>query len=89
MLTCCVKQSCQKTNDTYLKVVSQRNNHTHLISTLLPLQFFVVFVETTNYFFTAVFVIEVTMRLIAVGYNRYLKDRQVAPRDWLLHARDA
>ena len=40
-------------------------------------QFYEVFVETSNLFFTAVFVIEVTIRLIAAGCSRYLKDRYV------------
>lgn len=36
---------------------------------------FEVFVETTNYFFTAVFVLEVILKFIAFGFVRYFKDR--------------
>ncbi|XP_031551384.1 voltage-dependent T-type calcium channel subunit alpha-1G-like isoform X2 [Actinia tenebrosa] len=36
---------------------------------------FYVFVETTNYFFTAVFALEVVLKGIALGPVRYVKDR--------------
>ncbi|XP_048575597.1 voltage-dependent T-type calcium channel subunit alpha-1G isoform X2 [Nematostella vectensis] len=38
-------------------------------------QSYEVFVETTNYFFTSVFVIEVVVKVIALGFVRYPKDR--------------
>ncbi|KAK3705212.1 hypothetical protein QZH41_014007 [Actinostola sp. cb2023] len=36
---------------------------------------FIIFVETTNYFFTAVFVVEVVLKVVALGWIRYVKDR--------------
>ena len=39
------------------------------------LQTFEIFVETANYFFTGIFVLEVIFKFIAFGFVRYFKDR--------------
>ncbi|XP_020626572.1 voltage-dependent T-type calcium channel subunit alpha-1I-like [Orbicella faveolata] len=38
-------------------------------------QTFEIFVETANYFFTGIFVLEVIFKFIAFGFVRYFKDR--------------